>query len=74
MQSFPLRLAFLAKKLDPLEIYIIGLVLGFASLVLLPSTSNLYQIIGLMIISGIDMAFLWPPVEAMVAYIARKRS
>lgn len=68
----PFFLAKLAEKSGLLKLYIFGLILGAVSLLLLPFFPNPYFIVGLMALSGISMAFFWPPSEAAVASLARK--
>ncbi len=68
----PFFLAKLAERSGLIRLYIFGLILGAASLLLLPFFPNPYIIVGLMALSGISMAFFWPPSEAAVASLAKE--
>ncbi len=68
----PFFLAKFAKKLDLLRLYIFGLLLGAVPLLVLPFVLDPYVIVGFMALSGISMAFFWPPSEAMVASSAKE--
>lgn len=68
----PFFLAKLAKKSGLIRLYIFGLILGAVSLFLLPFFPDPYLIVGLMALSGISMAFFWPPSEATVASLAKE--
>ena len=68
----PFFLAKLAKRSGLIKLYTFGLILGAISLLLLPFFPDPYFIVGLMALSGVSMAFFWPPSEAAVASLAKE--
>lgn len=67
----PFLLAGIVRRLGLSRAYILGPVVGAMPLLALPLVPNPYHVIALMVLSGIGMAFLWPPSEAMVAHMAK---
>lgn len=67
----PFLLVGIVRKLGLARAYVLGPIFGAIPLLALPLVFDPYYVVALMVLSGIGMAFLWPPSEAMVAYMAK---